>query len=519
VHSSGLEVLQFKTKWKRAVFCAVGLCLSTAAYPQYFQFSQYNFTSQRINPGMTGNTRYASMDLDSRTQRTGGDFNINSNFFSLSCPLLTQSTGVPWSGVGISVLDDHSSGIFKTLEASASYAVHIRVSRFQQLSFGVRGLYQSSRISLDGLYTGSQYVAERGFDASIPSGEPFQEARSHYTTFSTGLYWQQNDRKGNLTGYWGVSIFDFNKPQYSFFGSQAQLSSTLVFTGGFQAYKKNEFVIFPEILYTRSSGTNVLNVGTRFQYQLKQMPNQVADRIDLITKYVAGRSGIIGVQFHRENFSFGVSYDFPVVYTNAANLGALEIGLTLRKLVETRNRKSARRQQQARQKSITKTGTGKKTVTKTSTKVDSVATPKPPSEIEVVKTNTTEVKTNATAGKISQEPLMVEKITLHFHFEYNSVDLDDETETFLNELSTTLEEDNTLKLRIVGHTDNIGPEKFNQKLSQKRADAVKSYLLKLGIDNQRLTVEGKGMSEPLNGNETEEDRAKNRRVEILIYRE
>ncbi len=58
------------------------------------------------------------------------------------------------------------------------------------------------------------------------------------------------------------------------------------------------------------------------------MPNQIADRIDLITKYVVGRSGIVGIQFHQEKFSFGVSYDFPVFYTNAGNLGALEIGLT-----------------------------------------------------------------------------------------------------------------------------------------------------------------------------------------------
>src|SRR5271154_4633799 len=128
VYPSGQSIRQFEIKWRHWIVSLLGLCLCTAAYPQYFQFSQYNFTSQRINPGMTGNTRYASVDLDSRTQRTGGDFSINSNFFSLSCPLLNQSTGTPWAGIGVSLLDDHSSGIYKTLEASASYAVHIRLS-------------------------------------------------------------------------------------------------------------------------------------------------------------------------------------------------------------------------------------------------------------------------------------------------------------------------------------------------------------------------------------------------------
>ena len=126
-------------------------------------------------------------------------------------------------------------------------------------------------------------------------------------------------------------------------------------------------------------------------------------------------------------------------------------------------------------------------------------------------------KAEASAGEISQEPIVVEKITLHFHFEYNSIDLDDETEDFLTGLSTTLKEDKNLKLKITGHTDNIGPEKFNQKLSVKRAEAIRSFLLKKGIESERLEALGRGMNEPLNNNETDHDRAKNRRVEILLY--
>src|SRR6185295_19251019 len=121
------------------------------------------------------------------------------------------------------------------------------------------------------------------------------------------------------------------------------------------------------------------------------------------------------------------------------------------------------------------------------------------------------------AGMISQEPIVVEKITLHFHFEYNSIDLEEETEEFLTGLSATLKEDKNLKLKITGHTDNIGPEKFNQKLSIKRAEAIRSFLLKRGIEGERLEALGKGMTEPLNKNETDDDRAKNRRVEILLY--
>jgi type IX secretion system PorP/SprF family membrane protein len=507
--------------WKRGTLLFL-VVAGHHAGAQYFQYSQYNFALPRVNPAITGTTRYAALDVISRTQRTGGDFNLTSNFFSLTCPLLNPSTGEPWSGIGVSVLDDRASGIYKTLEASASYAVHVSLSRYQQLSLGVKALYQSSRISLDGLSTGSQYIGDHGFDASLPTGETMADARSHYTTFSTGLYWQQTDRRGVVIGYFGASIFDFNKPQYAFFGSQSQLSSTVVAAGGFQAYRKNEFSVFPEILYTGNNGNRMINAGARLQYDLRNMPNQSEGRVDLLLKYVVGRSGIVGVQLLREKFSFGVSYDFPVFYTNAANLGAVEVGFTLRKLMETRKRKIAKRRQQERQKTVARRIPQqpkplKDTVTTLAGTPAITAAPATPPAVEVAKNDSSGVAAHAVAGKISREPLVIEKITLRFHFEYNSVDLDDETEAFLDNLKVTLQQDENLKLKIVGHTDNIGPAKFNSRLSLKRAEAVRDYLLRAGIDLRRLTAEGKGMSQPLNGNETAEEQAKNRRVEILLY--
>jgi type IX secretion system PorP/SprF family membrane protein len=114
----------------------VGLFARSQA--QYFQFSQYNFSQQRINPALVGNTRYATVSLLSRTQKTGGDFNIMSNFLSSTYPLLNRSTGRPWSGIGITLMDDRSGGIFKTQEAALSYALHLRLNRFQLLSLDLK---------------------------------------------------------------------------------------------------------------------------------------------------------------------------------------------------------------------------------------------------------------------------------------------------------------------------------------------------------------------------------------------
>ncbi len=68
----------------------------------------------------------------------------------------------------------------------------------------------------------------------------------------------------------------------------------------------------------------------------------------------------------------------------------------------------------------------------------------------------------------------------------------------------------------VGHTDSIGTDAYNQKLSVRRAESVKAYLVSKGIEKNRIYTEGKGEKQPVASNKTKEGRAKNRRVEIEV---
>ncbi|MCA9557276.1 MAG: OmpA family protein, partial [Myxococcales bacterium] len=79
-----------------------------------------------------------------------------------------------------------------------------------------------------------------------------------------------------------------------------------------------------------------------------------------------------------------------------------------------------------------------------------------------------------------------------------------------------LQEFGDLKVIIEGHTDNVGKDDFNQELSQKRAESVRTYLIDQGIDAGRLTAQGFGPSRPVADNDTKEGRAKNRRVEFRL---
>ncbi len=502
-------------------------CLVWKSNAQYFQFSQYNFTPQRINPAQVSTSDYATVSFDYRNQATGGDFHLNSNIINASYPLIARN-GTRWSGIGISMMDDRSgqAGIFSTQEIALSYALTITVAKGQTLSLGVKGLYQSRKINFDGLYTGSQYVADRGFMEGISNGEDLSNVVNNFTTFSTGLYWQQVDREGDKIAYWGISFFDFNKPEDSFLGSSSQLNSTGVASMGFRLYHQGNLSFFPEALYTRSGNRNVLNVGGITKYEIKPYPNQVAAHIDLITKYVIGRSGIIGLQFHKEKFSVGISYDFPVIVKNVSNTGAFEVGLEFRKLVLPKGKKARQQQQKKNPEQAIKqpaTNTQAKSVVKKSRSVADTLKVKPnPAKEDLssrLKQKQDSVAASASAGNIVHEPLILEKATLHFNFEFNSAVLDEEASTYLDDLAKALIDNPELKIKLTGHTDNVGSDKFNLKLSAYRAQTLKDYLVERGVDEKRITSDGKGMSEPLNNNLTPQDRAKNRRVELTILYE
>lgn len=506
------------------------LFMTLVVRAQYFQYSQYNYTAQRINPAMVASSNYATADLIYRSQSTGGDAALKSSMVSAAYPFVNRRTGKRWSGVGMSFLDDRALDLFLTQEVGLAYAVNITPAKFQTLSIGFKGLYQTKRIDLEGLFTGSQYIPDRGFDEFVPNGENMALLRSEFFTFSSGIYWEQTDREENRLAYWGVSLFDFNKPHDSFSGIESDLSSTLIFTGGLRVYEHNKISVSPEVLFTRSSSNNVINVGTTTSYELQPLSAEFPARIDFLTKYVVGRSGIMGVQLHRENFSVGFSYDFPVIKRNPGNHNAFEIALQLRTLVDQRLRKKAnpKMKQAQTQKQSTQKPVAKKIVTakkdagnKPKTVSDSTRlSKKPKPDFKTTLQNKQDsAKAVAEAGKIRHQPLVIEKVTLHFNFEFNSSDLDGESLQYLNDLSTALVENEHLRIKLTGHTDNVGSAKFNQRLSLYRANAIKDHLTKKGIDPARIQTEGKGLTEPLNGNKTEGEMAKNRRVELVIFYE
>ena len=102
-------------------------------------------------------------------------------------------------------------------------------------------------------------------------------------------------------------------------------------------------------------------------------------------------------------------------------------------------------------------------------------------------------------------------------FDFNSTSLSDAAKASLAEFAEVLKATADADVAILGHTDNVGSEKANQSVSEKRAKAVANFLVEQGVESQIKDVFGMSYNQPIASNDTEEGKAQNRRVEVYMY--
>lgn len=102
-------------------------------------------------------------------------------------------------------------------------------------------------------------------------------------------------------------------------------------------------------------------------------------------------------------------------------------------------------------------------------------------------------------------------------FDFDKFKLNESAKRDIYALLDYLKQNPGLKITIIGHTDNKGSRTYNKRLSLKRAKSIVDYLIKLGLNENRINFKGHGSSRPISKNDTELGRQKNRRVEFMLY--
>lgn len=131
---------------------------------------------------------------------------------------------------------------------------------------------------------------------------------------------------------------------------------------------------------------------------------------------------------------------------------------------------------------------------------------------------TCQVTSLSEVKEVRLEPIVKKRAIIlnNLYFATNETAILPESEQALNDLYEMLTDNPAVHIRIIGHTDAVGSDRDNQVLSEGRANSVRQAMLDRGIDADRIEAVGKGKTEPIATNDTEEGRQKNRRVEFVI---
>ena len=121
----------------------------------------------------------------------------------------------------------------------------------------------------------------------------------------------------------------------------------------------------------------------------------------------------------------------------------------------------------------------------------------------------------ATGCKVIKPPEAPEP--QYLHYDTNQPQPKAGEEQVVDDALGKLQSSVDLHVLVVGHTDSVGQEEYNQQLSLKRAEGIRDRLVEAGIQPARIEYAARGESEPLEGEDTDEARAKNRRVELFYF--
>lgn len=531
----------------KGIFRAIGfvhfliIINSTALHAQHFNFSQYDLTPLRINPGLVGTSGDAQLIFHHRNQVTNAAQTYKSSMFTATFPLVKREAGARrWGGVGISVLDDRTGSAIKFINqvVSANFAYNVNFTKDLMLSMGLQTDINSKKLSAEGMTTGMQY-RDWSFDPSMANGEDLDQLTTSLLFVSSGLFLYKIDQNKRNKHYVGVSFYNLNRPDQSHYNKADPMPVTGIITAGFRAWERGPMDLSPQFLYSSHAGNNLFNFGGILSYDLDFYPgSNVSGRLDLALRHIPGKEGIVALQYYKPNYVIGFSYDFPVASSaKEVSRNATEIVFSLKAPVVRGEKKKNKKvkKKKAKIKKIKKkklkinklkkkNNSKKARLNKSQAKNKKVEMIAPSKVVEVaIPDSVAEANEDNLKNKLTEEDLRskgilkVQDLLKNFEFDFNSSDIKESSFTYLDELVKLMIQEPALKIKIIGHTDDVGSEGINLKISKKRALVVQFYLISNGISSERIKTEGKGESEPKYPNTNSQLRALNRRVDFVFY--
>lgn len=480
---------------KKYLYILILIMIGITSKSQDVNFSQYFNTGMNLNPAIIASDDYFGFTGLYRQTNFVQNVTSNSTYLTLDRPLYFNDKR--YGGFGFSIVSDHGGGNLpiKYEGASLAYAHNLKINQQSFLSLGLQAGYYQRKLDYSDFSTGSQWVDGNGYNGSLNNGEVYDDLSTTGFELSSGLFWYIPLDNNDYKAYFGISMYNLNKPDYSFLGTESKIPLRYMLSGAYQFFEKNNFSFMPQALWYNTYNQSYVDVGMRWKYKFEGLKtsNIIGNgSVDLYTFYHVNRGLMTGIGINQERFAFSISYDFGNFSDNdVPNNGTFEISFSVKKFVAPDSRKKHNKQEYA--------------------SVKREFLKEPVKDEETSKTKETVVKERTSDREVKF------RLEQDFQFAFNAADLNDEAKTYLDDLVILLKDNETLKIEIIGHTDNVGTLEANQLISERRANNVKKYLIEKGIEDSRIMIVAKANQEPKYNNDTRRGRAMNRRVEFIIY--
>lgn len=457
-----------------------------------------DFTNAAYNPATIGMDNYMAAELMYRSQQSMPGVQLTTALLSLKYPIFNKDRD-PSMTFGLVAGQDQTglNGLLTAHTVGGVYAVNLLpAKRYHRLYLGTGVSYFRQTAAISQLTTGRQYVQGVGFDPSVSNGEVSGAFDGQYLSWDVGLAWSESHRKYGITKYANLALLNANRPSESNW-EEARLSPILFLSAGHQVYRKRDFGLQADVRLRAADRLISTAVGLTSRKHLRMGRNK--ERLDVSLFYTQNQGVNLGVTLVDERrFSVGASYEVPL-NGHVAHQGAFEVGVEVKRL-----RKSKRKRKSAFY--------SRRAVRPASADDD---------KLSIVGDSASVVQPDTLMPLPDHIPLkeegMVDSLLLYFTYELDSARPKDEEVAVLEQLLILLREYPDAEIELIGHTDDTGSHRYNQRLSERRAEFIYELLIKRGIDPDRMFYFGAGEEFPLNDNSDEADRSENRRLEVIIY--
>ncbi|MCT4581481.1 MAG: PorP/SprF family type IX secretion system membrane protein [Flavobacteriales bacterium] len=450
----------------------------------------YTFNKYNINPAYSGYNQCLELYGSHLNQWVGIDRAPNTNFFSIHSGIGENM------GIGGGVILDRASFISR-FSAKVSYAYKIKLGEEHNLRFGLSaGLFQ---INLDATNAVVNDVTDEIVSNGAQSGVNFDS--------EFGLFY---NLKGLELGVSIPQVFETNA-ELQFEGMDGFSSKRhFVAYAGYDEELNEKWSVEPSMLYkTAQSGLNQFDFNGMVTYN-KMVSVGAGYRTHV---GVIGRLGL-----NIKDFVYlGYAYEFSGANISSYSTGSHEIMLGV-KFCKTPQLKKPSDLEKAIVEEIPEPVKSEPEVI---VPVEKVSPPPVLKEEKEIKPEPIVVE-EPKLEEVKPEPIEKEYQNISFEkpmdilFDYNvGNQFSNESIVVLEGIVKVLKENPELSVLVSGHTCDIGSEEGNLKVSKNRANQVMDYFVKKGISGERINVEAKGETQPRYPNTSEENRKKNRRVEVV----